>query len=244
MCCAYVPARAHVCTFTHTPNPHVHSFRLRCVAIFHIYRYVCLSLRNGRMVSSWCKSQICLSTPPSVVRLSGIYPHRPWATVRVWSWMHNGEWLFAWKVHLKSSIETENSPGTAQNIFTPQLVSTPCVLGTEDSEISQALFPLCKSSDPRGGSRPYTCLQHYMGSILVELFGSRCSRDRGGHEPCRGAAGGFREEAGRALHCLLKALLAGCGQGHPPFSPRGFLVWEIMLPIPLAQRNLRSPLSP
>lgn len=125
-------ARAH----THL-TPHVHSCRLRSVAIFHIYRYVCLSLRNGRRVSSWCKSPVCLLTPPFVVRLFGIYPHRPWATVRVWSWMHDGEWLFAWKAHLKSSIETENSSGTAQNIFSPQLVSTHCVLGTEDSEISQ-----------------------------------------------------------------------------------------------------------
>lgn len=239
MCCAYVPAHAHVCTCTHTPNPHVHSFRLRCVEIFHIYRYVCLSLR---MVEWYLHD----ASPRFASRLLLLL----WGCLEFIPIDHgplSGCGLGCTTVsscHLKSSIETENSPGTAQNIFTPQLVSTLCVLGTEDSEISQTLLPLCKSSDPRGGSRPHTCLQHYMVSVLVELFGSRCSRDRGGHEPCRGAAGGFREEAGHALHCLLKALLAGCGQGHPPFSLRRFLVWEIMLPIPLAQRNLLcSPLS-
>ena len=223
---------------------HVGMHSQRRVASFHIYRHVCLSLRKGisRMVSSWCKSQICLLTPPFVVRLFGIYPHRPRATVRVWSWMHNDEWLFAWKVHLRSSIETENSPGTPQNTFTPQLVSTHCVLGTENPEISMALLPFCKSSEPRGGSRLYKRLQHYMMSVLVELFGSHCSRDKVGHKSVQMSS--WRLPRWGRPCSILNALMARWGQGHPPLSPRGFLVWEIMLPIPLAHINLPcSPLS-
>lgn len=39
----------------------------------------------------------------------GICPHSPWVYAEVWSWMGHSEWLLAWKVHLKSGIEIENS---------------------------------------------------------------------------------------------------------------------------------------
>ena len=87
-----------------------------------------------------------------------------------------------------------------------------------------------------------------MVSVLVELFGSHCSRDRGGREPSRGAAEGFREEAGRALHCLLKDTLLfllevpGLGDNttHPSSSEKSslFTPFPPVLPNFLSDRSI------